>query len=186
VTVENVGSAGHKFKLAAPGIVLVYEDERAPLIDYWVNKGADLLLGGRREDGGYLSLGECINNATFPASTTTGEVATVTLGVVAPWGGDEAGSKNVLYFNGAERGWDVYNGYSSPYDETIDSITMSVGGSDAQVGVDVTDVTAHYNDGSENVVGQGDDGDNMMPANAFLVVAYIEEEEPDLNVAHST
>jgi hypothetical protein len=95
VTVENVGSASHKFKLAAQGIVLVYEDESAPLIDYWVNKGADLLTGGRDSDGGYLSLGECINNATFPASTTTGEVATVTLGVVAPWGGDAAGSMSL-------------------------------------------------------------------------------------------
>jgi hypothetical protein len=65
----------------------------------------------------------------------------------------------------------VYNGYSSPYDETIDSITMSVGGSDAQVGVDVTDITAQYLKGSANVVGQGDNGDCMMPANAFLVVA---------------
>jgi hypothetical protein len=54
------------------------------------------------------------------------------------------------------------------------------------VGVDVTDVTALYNEGSDNIVGQADDGDNMMPANAFLVVAYEEEELPDLNVTEIT
>jgi hypothetical protein len=183
VTVKNVGPSGHKFCIAAPGIVLVYADESAPLIDYWVNKGADLLTGGRRADGGYLSLQECINNATFPASTTAGNVVTATLGVVAPWG--DTASNDVLYFNDVELGQGVYNGHSSPYDETIDSITMSVGGSNAQVGVDVTDVTTHYNDGSENVVGQGDKGNCMMPANAFLVVAYEEEVPPEADLVIS-
>jgi hypothetical protein len=183
VTVENVGSAGHKFCLAAPGIVLVYADESAPLIDYWVNKGADLLMGGRRGDGGFLSLRECINNATFPASTTTGVVATATLGVVAPW--SDTASDDVLYFNDVELGRGVYHGYSNPYSETIDRITMSVGGSNAQVGVDVTDVTTNYLKGSENVVGQGDDGNCMMPANAFLVVAYEKEVPPEADLVIS-
>ncbi len=183
VTVQNVGSSGHKFCLAAPGIVLVYADESAPLIDYWVNKGADVLIGGRRGDGGYLSLEECINDATFPASATIGLVETVTLGVVAPWGDSVA--DDVLYFNHVELGSGVYNGYSNPYSEEIDSITMSVGGSNAQVGVDVTDVTALYNEGGANVVGQGDNGDNMMPANAFLVVAYEEEVPPEADLVIS-
>ncbi|MEA1998052.1 MAG: CARDB domain-containing protein, partial [Euryarchaeota archaeon] len=158
---------------------LVYEDESAPLIEYWVNNGADLLLGGRRGDGGFLSLEECVNDATFPASTTTEEVVTATLGVVAPWG--DTASKDVLYFNAVELGRGVYNGYSSSYDETIDGITMSVGGSNAQLGVDVTDVTTQYRKGSENVVGQGDDGNCMMPTNAFLVVRYVEK-LPDLEI----
>ena len=183
VTVKNVGPSGHKFCLAAPGIVLVYADESAPLIDYWINNGADLLTGGRRADGGYLSLGECINNATFPASTTTDTVETATLGVVAPWG--DTASDDVLYFNGVELGSGVYHGYSSPYDETIDSITMSVGGSNAQVGVDVTDVTTNYLKGSENVVGQGDNGNCMMPVNAFLVVAYEKEVPPEADLVIS-
>jgi len=172
VTVKNAGSAGHKFKIAAPGLTLVYEDETAPLIEYWVNNGADLLLGGRRGDGGFLSLEECINDATFPASTTSEKVATVTLGVVAPWGDNAA--DDVLYFNAVELGRGVYNGYSSSYDETIDGITMSVGGSNAQVGVSVRSVTSQYHKGSGNIAGQADDGDNMMPANAFLVVEYVD------------
>ncbi|MGB7001804.1 MAG: CARDB domain-containing protein [Halobacteriota archaeon] len=179
VTVKNTGPAGHKFKIAAPGLTLVYEDETAPLIEYWVNNGADLLLGGRRGDGGFLSLEECINDATFPASTTSEKVATVTLAVVAPWGDNAA--DDVLYFNTVELGRGVYNGYSSSYDETIDGITMSVGGSNAQVGVSVRSVTSQYHKGSGNIAGQADDGDNMMPANAFLVVGYADL-KPDLEI----
>ena len=172
VTVKRTG--GQSFCISAPGIVLVYEDENAPLIEYWVNNGADILIGGRRGDGGFLSLEECINNATFPASTTTYEVVTATLGVVSPWAGSswEPGQTNYLFFNDVELGTGVYHGYGETYYNAIDSMTMEICSANAQVGVNVTDVTAHYLQGSENVVGQGDDGDNMMPANAFLVVAY--------------
>ena len=75
-----------------------------------------------------------------------------------------------------------YNGHSVPYSEEIDSITMSIGASNAQVGVDVTDVTSNYLKGCDNVVGQGDDGNCMMPANAFLVVAYEEEVPPEADL----
>ena len=79
---------------------------------------------------------------------------------------------NYLFFNGIKLGTGVYHGYDNSYDGTIDGITMHIGSTNAQVGVNVTDVTAHYMNGSDNVVGQADDGDNMMPAGAFLVVTY--------------
>ena len=179
VTVANVGSTGHSFCIAAPGIALVYEDENAPLIEYWVNKGADLLLCGRRSDGGYLAWWECINNATFQASTETRDVVNATLGVVSSWAGSsrEPGMTNYLFFNDIKVGTGVYHGFDETHSKTIDSITMHIGGTNAQVGVNVTNVTALYLKGSSNVVSQVDDGDNMMPANAFLVVEYDEEEE---------
>ena len=173
VTVERTG--GKSFCIAAPGIVLIYNDENAPLIEYWVNKGADVLIGGRRSDGGSLAWQECINNATFPASITTDEVVTTaTLGVVSPWGGSSwaPGMTNYLFFNDVKLGTGVYHGYGETYYESVDSMTMEIGSGNAQVGVAVTDVTELYLAGSDNVVGQADDGDNMMPANAFLVVAY--------------
>ncbi len=176
VTVKRTG--GPSFCLAAPGIVLVYEDENAPVIEYWVNKGADVLIGGRRADGGYLAWWECINNATFTASSETREVVHATLGVAAPWAGSSwtPGTTNYLYFNDIKLGTGVY--HDTAYEETIDSITMHIGSTNAQVGVNVTSVTAHYLKGSENVVGQADDGDCMMPSNAFLVVEYGEEPTP--------
>jgi hypothetical protein len=48
---------------------------------------------------------------------------------------------------------------------------MNVGAAAAQVGVNVTDVTSYLN-ASDNVVTQGDDGDCMMPSNAFLMISY--------------
>ena len=174
VTVQRTG--GPSFCIAAPGIEVLYKDENKPLIEYWVNEGADVLTGGRRCDGGYLSLEECINNATFPASSETRTVTNATLGVVAPWGGCAwvPGTTNYLYFNGIELGRGLYHGYDETYSETIDGMTMHIGSTNAQVGVNVTDVTGYYLKASDNVVGQGDDGDCMMPANAFLVVTYGE------------
>ena len=174
VTVKNVCTQCSYFCVAAPGLLILYEDTNAPLIEYWINEGADLLMGGRRyTTSSNLAWWECINNATFPASSETIEVANVTLGVVAPWGGEAWGEyTSYLFFNGIKLGTGVYHGYDNSYDETIDSITMHIGSTNAQVGVNVTDVTAYYMNGSDNVVGQADDGDCMMPAGAFLVVTY--------------
>jgi len=175
VTVKNVCTQCSYFCVAAPGLLILYEDTNAPLIEYWLNEGADVLMGGRRyPTSSNLAWWECINNATFTASSQTEEVKSATLGVVAPWGGSSwsPGMTNYLFFNGIKLGTGVYHGFDSSYDGTIDGITMHIGSTNAQVGVNVTDVTAYYMNGSDNVVGQADDGDNMMPAGAFLVVTY--------------
>ena len=177
VTVKRTG--GPSFCIAAPGIEVVYQDETKPLIEYWIAEGADILIGGRRGDGGFLDLEECVNNATFEGDINLIKVKNATLGVVSPWAGAgwTPGMTNYLYFNGVELGRGVYHGYDETYSETIDGITMDVGrcpegeSPNAQIGVNVTDVTG-YLQASDNRVGQGDDGDNMMPCNAFLVVEY--------------
>ena len=173
ITVANSGSGKHSFCIAAPGIVLLYEDETAPLIEYWLNEGADVLLGGRRPDGGFLGLEECINNATFEGSIE-GTVKNATLGVVAPWAGQswQPGQTNYLNFNGIELGQGVY--HDEKYTETMGGITVILGAKNAQVGVNVSDVT-DYLKASDNVVSQVDYGDNMMPTNAFLVVEYTKD-----------
>ena len=190
VTVKNVCTQCVYFCVAAPGLFILYEDPNAPLIEYWLNEGADLVMGGRRySTSSNLAWWECINNATFPASTETMKVENATLGVVSPWGGSSwtPGSTNYLFFNGVKLGQGVYHGHSSLYNKTIDSISMYVGASgNTQVGANVTDVTALYLKGSDNVVGQADGGDNMMPAGAFLVVQYGAEAKPDLNVTAKT
>ena len=176
VTVTRTG--GPSFCVAARGINLVYEDQNASQIEYWINEGADILMGGRRyPTSSNLAWWENINNATFPASTEAG-VVNATLGVVSPWAGSswDPGMTNYLFFNDVKLGTGAYHGYTNPYSETIDGITMDIGHSDAQVGVNVTSVTDLYLEGSDNVVGQCDDGDNMMPCNAFLVVEYGGEE----------
>jgi hypothetical protein len=162
-----------KYAFATPAILVVYENATTPEREYWINEGADILIGGRRSKGGFLSLDECLNHATFPGSINLSEVENATLGVVSPWAGVswEPGMTNHLYFNGIELGRSVYCGYSTPCNKTIKGIMMNVGANDAQVGVNVTDVTGYLNP-SDNGVTQGDDGDCMMPSNAFLVISY--------------
>jgi len=157
-------------RIVAPGIEVLYRDDTKPLIEYWLNEGADLLTGGRRGVEGYLAWWECINNATFQTSTQTREVVNATLGVVSPFCDDAP--NDILFFNGIELGRGVYHGFGGTYLDTIDGLTMEVGSTNAQVGVNVSNVTALYQKGNSNVAGQADDGDCMMPANAFLVVEY--------------
>lgn len=178
VTITNLNDGSDsefatKYAFAAPAILVVYENATAPEREYWINEGADILIGGRRSKGGFLSLEECLNHATFTGSINLSEVEGATLGVVSPWAGVswEPGMTNYLYFNGIELGRSVYCGYSTPCNKTTKGIMMNVGANDAQVGVNVTDVTGYLNP-RDNVVTQGDDGDCMMPSNAFLVISY--------------
>ncbi|MCK4731675.1 MAG: DUF3344 domain-containing protein, partial [Methanophagales archaeon] len=186
VTVTNLNDGsdsnfGTEYAFAAPAILIVYEDTTAPEREYWINEGADILMGGRRGEGGFLSLEECRNSATFDGEHQDLEVVKATLGVVAAWGDDV--SDDVLYFNGEELGEGVYFGYHDPWstdetDEEIGNISMIIGKYEAQVGIAAFDVT-DYLENEDNEVIQGDDGDNMMPANAFLVITYEEEEEAE-------
>ncbi|MCK4459752.1 MAG: DUF3344 domain-containing protein, partial [Methanosarcinales archaeon] len=169
VTVKNNGNATHEsdFCISTPGIVVLYQDDTKPSYRYWILEGADVLEGGRREGGGNLALEECINNATFEGDINMNNVADAVLGLATPWGGAAWGDYcSYLYFNGDEIGKDVYYGYGAPHNQTLGGISMHVGGTNAQMGVNVTSVAGYLNV-SDNVVGQGDDADNMMPSNAF-------------------
>ncbi len=172
VTVREL-SAGRPC-YAGRGILVVYEDDAMPLREYWINEGADALMGGRRVDGGELSLEECINTASFSGSIDLKNLSNATLAVVSPWSDNpwEEG-RNVLYFNGIELGRSVYSGYQPIGDISLNGIRMT-GGGYPQVGVNLSDVTSHLTTNG-NVVGQGDNGDGMMPSNAFLLVEYANE-----------
>lgn len=126
-------------------------------------------MGGRRSDGGFLSLAECKNSALFTGSIDLNEVEKAVIGVVAPWG--DFSEDNVLYFNDNELEAGEYCGYNSPCSEEIAGVSISISANNAQVGVDAIDVTSYLKE-DDNTVIQGDDGDNMMPSNAFLVISY--------------
>jgi hypothetical protein len=114
---------------------------------------------------------ECIANATFEGNIDLGRVGNAVLGTVSPWGESEDYHANVLYFNGIETGRCVYdNGWGPIGDRSLGSIRMT-GTGWGQVGANLSDVTGYLST-SVNVAGQGDDGDCMMPSNAFLVVEY--------------
>jgi len=187
VSVTNLNYGGgdsdfaDKYSFASPAILVVYEDTAEPRREYWINEGADLLMGGveERPYGGFLSLEECKNTATFDGEHRDLEVEEAVLGVVSAWGGNpESGWHSYLYFNGNELGMDVYDGYSGSCSKGIGGVSMYIGSDNAQVGIELTDITDGLEDYNNEVI-QGDDGDNMMPANAFLVITYEEEEEEE-------
>jgi len=172
VTNLNKGSDSDfatKYAIASPAILVVYEDITAPKREYWINEGADVLMGGRRSDGGFLAREECKNIALFSGSIDLSEEEKATLGFVSPWG--DFSEDDVLYFNDKELGKGVYCGYNSPCSEEVDGISMNIGASSAQVGIGAIDVTNYLKE-DKNMVIQGDDGDSMMPGNAFLVISY--------------
>jgi hypothetical protein len=163
-----------EYSFVPPAMLLVYEDTSAPKREYWIHEGADLLMGGgeERPKGGFLSLEECKNTAAFPGDIDLSEVEEAVLGVVSVWGGNPVeGWHSYLYFNDHELGKDVYEGYSNSCSKDLSGLSMRIGSNNAQVGIGLTDV-ALEDDGNEVI--QGDDGDNMMPANALLVITYEE------------
>jgi hypothetical protein len=174
VKIINNGTGSHNFCIAAPGLMVLYEDNSMPLMEYWLAEGADVLMGGRRSDSGsYLASEESINNATFSGDIDLTNVNSAVLGVISPWGGAawSEGKGSSLYFNDKLIGTGVYNGYNTNYEENVGAIKFSIGPNpwQAQVGANLTDVKGNLRS-SNNIVGQGDNGDNMMPSNAFLVL----------------
>ena len=185
VTVTNLNGGGaedfaKKYSFSAPAIIIVYEDSTAPEREYWINEGADVLMGGRdeRPEGGFLGLEECMNIAPFLGDIDLSEVEKAALGVVSPWGEDE---ENVVYFNDKKLGEGVYCGgaIGAPAcSKEMEGMSMNIGANDAQVGIYARDVT-NYLWESDNEVIQGANWDNMMPVNAFLVITYEKNEEEE-------
>jgi subtilase family serine protease len=180
ITNSNDGSDvdfATEYAFAAPAILSVYENGSMPLRNYWINEGADLLLGGRRGDGGYLASWEAMNNATFPGSVSPGSA---TLGFVTPWA--DYAPDDEVYFNDHSLGRGIYCGYNDVCTQENGGLRMTLG-TGTQVSINATDVTS-YLATSSNRLTQADDGDNMMPVNAFLLVNAAEV-SPDFSISVS-
>ena len=173
ITLKNINSP--KFYPSACPLVLVYRNDNKSLIEYWLNEGADYLIGGRRDRGGFLALTECINVASFPGIIDLNQVKRAFLAVISPWSGETwklgAPAYNYLYFNGEKIGENVYRGYYNESHQSLPGISIDIWSTNAQVGVNISDVT-DYLTARDNFAAQGDNGDAMMPTSAFLVVEY--------------
>jgi PGF-pre-PGF domain-containing protein len=183
VTVENVNDGSDtdfttRYSFAAPAMLIVYEDQTAPKREYWINEGADILMGGRelRPEGGFLGLEECRNSADFTGEHLAQEVEKAVLGVISPWAADT--EDNLIEFNGAELGRGLYNGYFNAWRVDLPGLSMEVGADEAQQGFAAIEVT-RYLEAEDNEVIQGDDGDNMMSATAVLAITYKEDAEEE-------
>ncbi|RZN44145.1 MAG: DUF3344 domain-containing protein [Methanophagales archaeon ANME-1-THS] len=159
-----------EFAVAAPAILVVYENQSEPKREYWLNEGADILIGGRRDDGGFLAADDSATAAVFAGSIDLNLVETAIIGLVSPWA-DSSEDDDIVSFNGNELGKGLYCGYEAPCTRTADGLSMIIGARDAQVGIAAREVTQYLNKSTNRVI-QSDDGDNMMPTNAFLVITY--------------
>ena len=174
------------YAYAAPAILTVYENNSMPIKEYWINEGADILLGGNRDSGGYLSYKDCMNNATFPGSVSPG--STATLGIVSPWA--DYAADDFTWFNGYLLGEGIYRGNSAACTLEDGPLKMVLGRS-SQVSINVSDVTSDLVT-TDNTLVQVDNGDNMMAANAFLLVDYsgtilsLEADQSTVTVGVST
>jgi PGF-pre-PGF domain-containing protein len=184
VTVENINDGSdedftEEYSFAAPALLVVYENNAAPKREYWITEGADILMGGReiRPDGGFLGMEECRNSAEFTGEHLNQEVEKAVLGVISPWADDA--DDDLIEFNGRELGKGLYNGYFNAWRADLPGLSMEVGADEAQQGIAAIDITRCLLP-EDNEVVQGDDGDNMMPATAVLVVTYNEEEEEEV------
>jgi len=168
VSITNLNDGGDtnfatKYAFAAPAILTVYENDSMPQREYWINEGADILLGGRRADGGSLASWECMNNATFPGSVSLNKA---TLGIVSPWA--DSAPDDEVNFNDQLLGKGIYTDWNNEVTLENGGLKM-VRGINTQVSIYAGDVTSTLAT-SNNRLTQVDDGDNMMPVNAFLLV----------------
>ena len=142
-------------------LFIVYSDPDMPEIEYWMSEGADVLMGGNRFGSNGLHSEDCVARANLTGGTIdTDKVVNTTLLSVSNCA--DGGLPNAILFNGHTLGWNCFQGAGGT-------------GYSSSVGWNVTTVPVEYLKPDSNMVEMADYGDNMMPANALLIVEYEEQ-----------
>jgi len=147
-------------------LFIVYSNPEMPEIEYWMSEGADVLMGGDRFGSNGLHSDDCVAKANLTGGNIDiGRVANTTMLLISNCADSGGGP---IFFN----------------EHLLGNIGFSSGGGtgySSAVGWNVTAVPVKYLKPTDNVVEMKDNGDNMMPANALLVVEYGEYKRGDLN-----
>ena len=182
-------------------LLIVYEDEREPLIKYWINEGAEVM----RAENGATSTGStglpfdrCIANASFEGVTNLTRVSDARLLTVLPsWTTYPAASLfsppegDELMFNG----WDVNCPLTKARDGTShwayeggastgalgDDCMAFTGNPGENHWVDVTD----YLNPRDNLAQIQSKGNYMMVANAVLKLTYLPDQTFDIGYSEN-
>lgn len=168
ISMKNSADDGRTFCLQGIGLLIIYESEGSPVVEYWINEGCDML---------YADYGITPEMATttmyFKGKVDTGSVNNASLITICPSGGysqNAKGTRNKLFFNektstipvigdiikvlfGSGKMWK--NAYI-----TSDSVQI------AQDERDVTNYLQHV----DNFVSIQDCGDYMLSTNAVLIL----------------
>ncbi|RLI17120.1 hypothetical protein DRO49_04075 [Candidatus Bathyarchaeota archaeon] len=151
-----------KYTAAIEGmaILVIYEHEDMPMTTYWICEGADVLWTDGYMTG--LTPEQCTTPAVFNGTADLKKV-NATLWTIVPFGSDRGDDDDRLIFN--NKTWhDVWERYPSVS-----------GRREPEVSIDKRFVT-EYMIKENNTAEFQDNGDWMVPSNAFLILKY----PPDL------
>lgn len=175
IIVKNSADDERTFCLQGIGLLIIYEYQDSPLIEYWVNEGCDMIYA---EHG--ITPEMATTTTYFKGDVDTEKVNRAYLITVSPSGGLTQGAKqsrNKLFFNekaevtpvlgdiirilfGSGKGWkDIYM--------TSESV---------QIAIDEREVT-NYLKTKDNFASIQDSGDYMLVTNAIMVLEFEEEGE---------
>lgn len=176
------------FSIYGSGLVIVYESDEAPLIEYWLNEGADMLYAGYG-----ITSTEATGTIPFDGELDTDHVTKATLTTIVPSAGycprgvweDIYVGHTSLHFNSG--GWlsnapaVIKDGikYFIDHREGKTWEDVYVANRTVQIGVDERDVT-RYLKKEGNAAKVRDNGDYMMLTNGILIVEYSDTPVNDL------
>lgn len=159
-TVENVGDAA-SFGIYGVGILVVFEDESLPEVEYWIGEGADILSSTSSNE---VTPEQATSYVIFNGSIDVSSVKNATLLTIV-LGADKGDvEKNKLFFN------------SNNWTGALDAPSTQ-----QQIAIDYREVGSYVR-ATNNKVGIQDLGDYMVASNAILVLK-TEQKVPDLGSA---
>ncbi len=174
VVIRNADANGSTFVIQGIGLLVIYECQDCPLVEYWVNEGADMLYA----DYG-ITPGMATSKIYFNGDVELKSIRKASLITVAPSAGYTSSGEtahNRLYFNEEDSGLGSFSFLKEllklvfGYETGIWS-DVYFSNDIVQIGVDERDVT-NYMKSSNNFAAVQDNNDYMMLTNAVL---YIEE-----------
>lgn len=170
ISLENSAEDDRTFCMQGIGLLIVYESEDMPVIEYWVNEGCDML---------YAEYGITPKMATtttyFEGDVDVETVDRAELITVSPSGGYTQGAKqtrNRLYFNEKTEGTPIlgdiikllFGSGKSWKDVYLTSESV-------QIAIDEREVT-NYLKSVDNFASIQDSGDYLLATNAIMVLEY--------------
>ncbi len=177
VVIRNADAKGSTFVVQGIGLLVIYECQEGPLIEYWVNEGADMLYA----DYG-ITPGMATSKMYFNGDVELKNIKKAYLITAAPSAGYTASGEtahNRLYFNEEESGLGSFSFLKEllklvfRYESGIWS-DVYFSNDIVQIGVDERDVT-NYMKPSNNFAAVQDNHDYMMPTNAVLFIEEIRQ-----------
>lgn len=169
ISLVNTATDGSTFCLQGIGLLLVYEGEDLPVIEYWINEGCDMLYAEYGIDAEMATM-----TTYFYGKIDPEEVEDASLITVSPSGGysSDTGARNKLYFNKNTKSLPVIG----------DIIQLLFGSGKSWKNIYVTNETVQialderpvnsYLESEGNFASIQDNGDYLLATNAILVLEY--------------